>query len=161
MKAFLPITAVLIAFLYSCGNPEERLGWHTGPAGLRYQVHSTTGDTAAPRIGSVCVLGLKYGTPDTAFIDTWKVGETAALNVRASDYPGDLFAGILQLRKGDSASFRLSADSFFLHTTGLPQLPPGVSPGDSLDVLVVLREIRTRKEHRMIMARELMERRAE
>lgn len=130
-------------------------GWRNGSNGLRYAVHSGTGDTLRPQPGMVCLVDIRYGTPDTLFLDTWKQGRPVPINMRSPQYPGDLFEGMSLVHRGDSVTFRLLADSFFMRTTGMGMLPPAVSPGDSVDILMVIREVMTEREHRIKVARDI------
>jgi hypothetical protein len=146
---------LFLLFLASCADRPEADKWLISPGGLRYVIHSGTGDTTHPRPGLVCEIDIRYGTPDTVFLDTWKQGRPAHINMRGSQYPGDLFEGMGLVSKGDSVTFRVLADSFFIRTTGLSALPPSVEPGDSVDILMTIRDIMTSREHRIRMAREI------
>lgn len=58
-------------------------------------------------------------------------------------YNGDIYEGIAMMGIGDSASFRISADSFFLITVRAPSLPPYILPGSKLTFDVKLIDIET------------------
>jgi FKBP-type peptidyl-prolyl cis-trans isomerase len=63
-----------------------------------------------------------------------------------SSFKGSLEDAMMMMAKGDSASFIVSADSFYLKTQRAPQLPPFLKPGDMLKVEIKMVEIKTKKE---------------
>ncbi len=146
---------LLLMVLFSCTSEPVQTGWHQSANGLRYKLHHSAGDTARARPGMYVLADLRYGTPDTLFLDTWSSGKMAPLRMRDSQYPGDLFEGLALVGEGDSVTFRLLADSFFIRTTGMVMLPPSVAPGDSIDILMVIRDIRSSREHRIELARQI------
>jgi FKBP-type peptidyl-prolyl cis-trans isomerase FkpA len=63
-----------------------------------------------------------------------------------SSFKGSLEDAMMMMTKGDSASFIVSADSFYLKTQGASQLPPFLKPGDMLKVEIKMVDIKTKKE---------------
>lgn len=151
---YLFITVTALSCLYSCNNAAEQ-GWKKASGDLQYIIYQRTADTGSLARAEVCIMNLRYQSKDSIFLDSWKAGTPVTMNLRPSEYPGDLFEGLNILKEGDSAGFRLTAKSFFLKTARMEQLPEGVKEGDTLTFVVKIRDVRTRREHNMIIAKEL------
>ena len=47
----------------------------------------------------------------------------------------------MSMNVGDSSSFLVNADSFFLKTVGMTQLPPWLKPGDKMQMNIALKSM--------------------
>ncbi|MEX1188907.1 MAG: FKBP-type peptidyl-prolyl cis-trans isomerase [Bacteroidia bacterium] len=54
------------------------------------------------------------------------------LQITESAYPGDILEGISILSENDSARFAIRADSFFMKTVRVEQVPPFVNPSENI-----------------------------
>jgi FKBP-type peptidyl-prolyl cis-trans isomerase len=58
-------------------------------------------------------------------------------------YDGDLMEGLLEMRVGESASFIVSADSFFLVTKKMQKLPDSIPSGSELMFTIEVKDIKS------------------
>jgi len=56
-------------------------------------------------------------------------------------YDGDLMEGVIEMRVGESASFIVSADSFFLVTKKMPKMPDSIPSGSELIFTIDVKDI--------------------
>lgn len=63
-----------------------------------------------------------------------------------SSFAGSIEDGLAMMSKGDSASFIINADSFFLKTQRAKELPSHIKPGDHLLVLIKVKDIKNAQE---------------
>jgi FKBP-type peptidyl-prolyl cis-trans isomerase FkpA len=70
-------------------------------------------------------------------------------------YNGDFMEGLLNLRVGESASFIVSADSFFLATKKMPKMPDSIPPGSELKFTIDLKDIQSEESTNAMWESEL------
>ena len=63
-----------------------------------------------------------------------------------SSFAGSIEDGLAMMGQGDSASFIIKADSFYLKTQRFNELPPYIKPGDNLVVTIKIHEVKSKKE---------------
>jgi FKBP-type peptidyl-prolyl cis-trans isomerase FkpA len=124
---FLLVIAVIFS---ACGGKYP--GYKKTESGLYYKFFTESGDTAKPKENDILNLKLSYSAKiagkDTLFMDG---KNDFKLPLAKSAFKGDIYEGLKLMSKGDSASFIMSADSFYKKIVRGP-LPKGV---DSLGVL--------------------------
>jgi FKBP-type peptidyl-prolyl cis-trans isomerase len=112
------------------------------PSGLWYQYHrqnpeGRTGNTDDVMFCTmrVWLKGGKYG-PDSLMFNSFDMPDYGdglkLMDLNEPKYQGDISEGLKYMHVGDSASFIVPADSFFLVTAEQPQLPDGIAPGSEL-----------------------------
>ena len=123
-----------VLFFASCGD-----GYKQAESGLEYKFYvQNEGDN--PKVGDFITLNMLYGTDDTVLFDSKRIPGGLTFPLDSSYFEGDLFEGIMMMTKGDSASFRMSADSFYLIVAGAPALPPFITPGSIMTFDVKLHD---------------------
>ncbi|MES2513593.1 MAG: FKBP-type peptidyl-prolyl cis-trans isomerase [Bacteroidota bacterium] len=152
-KITMLLSSALFVGLVSC-NKSEFEGFEKAENGLYYQFHTqdesgvkaAEGDGVSIKI----VYALKKTPTDSVLFDSRMNSEDGTGTVRyilpKSSFSGSLEDAIKMMAKNDSASFIISADSFFLKTNSMTALPPFVKPGDKLAINIKLIEIKTKKE---------------
>lgn len=142
----LLILALSIAIFSAC-NTGKYPGFKTTKNGLPYKFHVKSDTGLVPEKGKLLGLKMTYGTKDTVFFNT---GETKdgliTLPMSESVYPGDIFEGLALMRLGDSASFMVNADSFYLKTVQAKEVPAFVKGVGDLTFNVKLQKIQTQEE---------------
>lgn len=123
----LLIVSSLISIV-SC-NPYPDFQKHDG--GLYSKFHRKNGG-ATPRVTDIAVVDLLYRTKDSIFYDSRTTGSPINLTINKPDYRGDLNTALQMMAAGDSATFILKADSFFIKTLKYNRLPKGIQPGEVL-----------------------------
>ncbi len=120
-------------------------GYKKASSGLEYKFY-TQNDGEKPNVGDFITVDMYYGTDDTILFDSKNIPNGLTFPLDSSYFEGDLFEGIMMMSIGDSASFIMSADSFFLVIARAPKLPPFVEPGSALTFEVKLNSFQTKEE---------------
>jgi FKBP-type peptidyl-prolyl cis-trans isomerase FkpA len=111
---FLSLAAIGLA---SCNG-----GFKQGEGGLLYNIHTSKGG-AKIKEGDFVSLNMVVKTDgDSVLNSTYESGQPNRLAMPKPQAKGDVVAGIGLLGEGDSATFKISADSIF---KGGQQRPPG------------------------------------
>lgn len=129
-------------------------GFKQSETGLRYKFYLQN-DTVKPEIGDFITAKMKYGLKDSIIFSSDIAGGTIEFPIGESKYPGDIFEGIRMMSVGDSATFIVNADSFYLVTAGAPQLPPFLKPGQKLYFHLKLIDFKTKKAYEQLKKEEL------
>lgn len=115
ISGLLSLMAFAVLFT-SCDRKHP--GFKKTKSGLYYKIHLNNPEGRTIDTGSVVTLHLSYRTPsDSVFSSTYDRGPII-LDQKASEYPGDIYEGLSLLHEGDSATFVLGSDSFFVKTAG-------------------------------------------
>lgn len=160
-KSVLTLITVLsvVLFFASCGDSKYP-GFKKTDNGLYYKIHFKSDDTTMARSGDVLSLVMEYyvekNGKDSMFSESPK-GQPFDVPMMESTYKGDIFEGLALLHKGDSATFILSADSFFLRTVGVPYLPPYIDSGSVIKVNVKVTDIKNQKQIEALRDKEAKE----
>ncbi len=97
-------------------------GFDQSETGLYYKFYiDNEGDNA--NVGDFVTLGMVYRTADTTLFDSRMSPTPMKLPVAESDHVGDIYEALTMMSAGDSATFIIRADSFFLKTARSPQIP--------------------------------------
>ncbi|NCA84314.1 MAG: FKBP-type peptidyl-prolyl cis-trans isomerase [Clostridia bacterium] len=146
MRSKLMLMTVAVALL-TVMNACNGQGYKTTDSGLKYQIHVVNEDQPMPAAGDILSMKMTYGTPDTLFFNSAEMPEqNMMLAMQESTYPGDFYEMMAMLHQGDSATFILAADSFFLKTAGYPKLPDFATDLKELEFNVMLTKIQTEEQ---------------
>ncbi|MEW6772427.1 MAG: FKBP-type peptidyl-prolyl cis-trans isomerase [Bacteroidota bacterium] len=149
-KHLLIASSTLLAFV-SCKQPKFK-GYEQTESGLYYKFFVKNDTTITPQIGDGIAIQyiIKKQSNDSLIVNSKDVSRDgsgiAKFLLQSPTFKGSIEDGILLMHKGDSASFIISADSFFLKTNKMNELPPFIRPGEYLNVYMKLVDIKTRKE---------------
>jgi FKBP-type peptidyl-prolyl cis-trans isomerase FkpA len=119
-------------------SPAVPAGFKQSPNGLIYKYVRQTKSGKKPLASDVMTLNLNYALykgagKDSVMFDSKKTPQGELMvQLNPFSYKGDIMEGLAMLENGDSASFIVPADSFFIRTAGAPELPPGLRAGDRL-----------------------------
>lgn len=128
IKLLLLMAVVAIAFS-SCS---KHRGFKKTDDGLYYKFHVKGDDTTTVKPGMMLNLNLKYSVNDSVLFNSADIPQDFMLPLREPSYKGDIYAALAMMRPGDSATFITSADSFFLRTLSLPDLPDSTYKGKDI-----------------------------
>ncbi len=140
-----------VLLLASCGD-----GYKTTDTGLRYKFH-VQNDGEKPNVGDFITIDMFYGIADSILFDSKNIPNGLTFPLDSPYFAGDLFEGIQMMSKGDSATFIMSADSFFLVIARAPSLPPFCEPGSDMTFEVKLKDFKSQAEQQQADAAELEE----
>jgi len=150
-KSLLLFLAGSGLFLISCKESKFK-GYEQTENGLYYRFFVKNDTTPQPQVGDGIAIQyiIKKQSNDSTIVNSKQVsrdgsGVTRSL-LPSPTFKGSIEDGILLMHKGDSAAFIISADSFFLKTNRMNELPPYVRPGEYLSVYIKLVDIKSRKE---------------
>ena len=150
-KHTLLLGAAALLGLVAC-NKSEFEGYTTAENGLNYKFFSHDEKGSKPVEGDG--VGFKYviriKSTDSVLVDSRMVSQDGSGVIRfmmpKPSFKGSLEDAMMMMSKGDSASFIISADSFFLKTNRMNELPKFIKPGEKLEVTIKMAEIKTKKE---------------
>lgn len=153
MKLNFFIAGGIILGLASCGGDSLFDGYTKAKeSGLHYKFYNKNENGKKVELGSGIYFSYIIATypKDSVIVDSKKVSQDGSAYTRfalnASSFKGSFEDGFLMMNEGDSASFIVPADSFFLKTMGMNALPAGVKPGDHLKGIFSIKEVKTKAE---------------
>ena len=142
--SYLFIIGILVAV--AC-TTSDFPGYEKDSDGLYYKGYSVDDNAPKPAQGDFLTLDMVYrNSKDSILFNSKDMEGGFRIPVQEPGYPGDFFYAISKLHINDSVSFVISADSFFLRTVGMPELPEFVNPGEFLYFEAKLVKIQTKVE---------------
>ena len=150
-KITLLTASVAALALVSCKNSEFE-GYTTAENGLNYKFYNHDENGTKPKEGDGVAFSfiIKQYSKDSVLVDSKTItGDGSGVfkyRLPKSSFAGSIEDGLAMMSKGDSASFIINADSFFLKTQRAPSLPPHIKPGDHLLVTISVRDIKGQKD---------------
>lgn len=129
-------------------------GYEKNENGLYYKFYVKK-DGAKPKETDIAIIDLVYklktNDKDSILFDNRKFNSPVQILISKPLYKGDITEGISMMGIGDSASFIISADSFF--TKNINQaLPPFIKAGSKLNFEIKLNKILTKAEYELQIA---------
>lgn len=131
---------LLIAFtgvtLLSACKTSPYEGYDDNETGL-YSKFYSQGEGVKPQVGDNVVVNIIYKTENDSQIFSSKEmsrdgSGTIEFPLQESTFKGSFEEALLMMSEGDSASFKISADSVYAKTFKSPQMPPYIKPGSML-----------------------------
>lgn len=121
-KSNFVLLIALVAFMFTaCENQGQYLGFKKNEVnGLYYAFHNTGTDTASAKVGDVMDVHMVYRTMNDSVFGGSQV-EPFKVPMMEQTYEGDVFNALAMMHIGDSATFIMNTDSFFLKTVGAPR----------------------------------------
>lgn len=145
------MSSAILVGLVSC-NKSEFEGYTKAENGLNYKffTHDEKGVKPVPGDGVGFKYIIKLKSKDSVLVDSRMVVQDGSgvfkIIMPKSSFSGSLEDAMMMMSSGDSASFIISADSFFLKTNRMNELPKFVKPGEKLEVGIKMAEIKAKKE---------------
>ena len=127
---------LLVLIFFSCNN-EKFKGYSVNEHGLYYKLYSIGNQEMYPKVGDLITVLVVFKTDKDSII------HQSAKKIILSDspYQGSLEEGLLTLSLGDSASFKLLADSFYIKGIKLP-IPSYINSNSYLTAEIKITDIR-------------------
>jgi len=150
-KFFTLVTASLVIGLASC-NKSDFDGYTKAENGLHYKFinHDENGLKASVGDGISFKYLFRLFSKDSVLVNSSLVSEDGTgitkFIMPESSFTGSIEDALMMMSANDSASFIVNADSFFLKTNRLTELPPFVKPGDFIKAEIKMVEIKTKAE---------------
>ena len=154
--------AGLALFALACKPKAGSTESMTDPdSGITYQIIQSGSGTVHPNDSDLVDISVKIQTSNDSVLYSSSnrpgapdTSHTVRLPIIHA-YKGALTQGLKLLVVGDSANFKLHADSLYLKTFGAAQLPNGVKPGSMLNVKVKLLRIETAAQSKSERAKKI------
>lgn len=144
MKKHTIYFAALTAFatlLTSCSKDFE-----TTETGLKYLFYEHDEEGKLPQLGDVIEVHMVgKSSNDSTIFDTYKNGQPFIINVMEPSFKGSLEEGFMMMAKGDSAMFKVNADSLFAKTFQRPR-PEFVEAGSDITFTLKMVNVMTAKQ---------------
>lgn len=146
-KITFVLFALLLTVAFSACKNSRFPGFDQTDNGLWYNMIDDNEGTATSE-GDVLEVDMVYRTEaDSIIFDSRSEIYPVHLRVGKPFFHGDINEGIAMLTVGDSACFAVRADTFFLITVGVEQLPESISPESYIFVDVKVKSIKTKAEY--------------
>ncbi len=146
--------ALLVAgTVLALGSCSDYKGYKKTDTGLYYRFFKQNEDSLKPAMGDIMTIDIAYrkkgegDEKDSLLFRSSDNDRPAKLQLVEPKYKGDISEGMAMLAVGDSASFIVNADSFYLKNIGLEKLPPNAKPGEKLVIDVKLKSILRKAEY--------------
>ncbi|MFT2007243.1 FKBP-type peptidyl-prolyl cis-trans isomerase [Pontibacter sp. 13R65] len=156
-KLLLPVIAGALLF-QACNKKDE---FQTSANGLKYKIYKLNDkgeyeakgkvadtDTSGARMGQIISFHMTLkNAEDSVLVDTrtQKPAFPAMLPIVEPSMKGGLEEALMMLSDGDSAVFKINADSLFAHTYKQP-LPPFIKQGSDLTYFVKVDRVMNRDQ---------------
>lgn len=142
---------IIASTIVSCSDYP---GYEKNENGLYYKFF-VKNEGAKPKESDVAIIDLVYkiktNDKDSVLFDNRKFNSPVQILISKPLYKGDITEGISMMGIGDSASFIISADSFFIKNIN-QALPPFIKPGSMLYFDIKLNKILTKAEFELQIA---------
>jgi FKBP-type peptidyl-prolyl cis-trans isomerase FkpA len=137
--------AALVAGTAACNNSPYK-GYEKTETGLLYKFYLKNSETQKPVVGDFAHMEISYFSDnDSLLFSSQKYGSKFVIRLDEPTYKGDIMEGIAMMATGDSASFLVTADSFYVHNVG-GMLPNEITPGSKIRFEVKLEKVQTTEE---------------
>ena len=145
----------IFAFVILMGGCQEQFpGFEKADNGVFYKVHYRGTDSLHPQLSDWVVLNMDYRLEDSLMFSSKNLPEPLRFPIIKPLFKGDLYDGLGMMGVGDSMTFAVVADSFFLKTAFLKDLPPNVKPGTPMYYDVKLLRFLSEEEHQIEVQKE-------
>jgi FKBP-type peptidyl-prolyl cis-trans isomerase FkpA len=131
--------AFLIVIVASCSNKKT-------PNGLEYtMLADSSGENG--KIGDLVVFDLIFkNSKDSVIQNTFITGQPTVVEIMQPTYKGCFYEAFQFLSEGDSAVFKVQADSFFLKTLGESVVPKNINPKEIMTFTVKVRKFHSKAD---------------
>ncbi len=122
---------ILGGLLSGCSQDPTK-GFETTDSGLQYKFHEQTENPKA-ELGEVLKLEMIYLlNNDSVIFNSIEMNNPVFLELIEPQYPGDIYEGFAMMAEGDSITFVINAEQFFLETAQMPSLPAFADSTDNI-----------------------------
>lgn len=132
LKQYIPLALMGFLVITNSACNAQGGGYKKTATGLEYKIVKDAPGTKKAALGDVMKFHLKIHVGDSVLFNSRQLNnnEPVPYQVQAGMFKGDVSEGFMMLTAGDSASFRVSADS----TMKIGQLPPWIEKGKNVKI---------------------------
>ena len=134
MKKSNLIVLMFVAFVLAFSSCSEFPGYKKNDNGLYYKFYKQNKEAQKPQEGDILTVEMSYKIKgekkekDSVLFSSKGEQSASKLMLMKPLYKGDISEGLAMMAVGDSASFIISADSFFVKNVQLQKIPDFVKP---------------------------------
>lgn len=144
LNVFL-IVLGLVGLLSACSQSPYP-GFDKSENGVYIKYHEKSDATDEAVLNDVVEVEMKYYLEDSVLFDSKLFEEPLKFPIIEPTFEGDLYAALIELHEGDSATIVFPADSFYMVTAGVSTLPEFVTAGSPMYFDIRLLSIQTEAE---------------
>lgn len=151
-KAIIQSAAALTVLFAACNSAKDPFyGYEKAESGLYSKFELKNEGARKPKMGDYALMTISYTNDNDSLLfnsHNLKNAENGIIYqpVMPSTFKGSFEDAILMMAEGDSAKFKILADSVYLKTFKAQQLPPFIKSGSYLTFNVKLHKVRTQQE---------------
>jgi len=138
----------LVAIIAGSCSSGKYPGFKEGNNNVYYKVHERSGNPVTVTDSDWLKVNMDYRLADTVLFSSKNLNEDFIFPMIKPMFKGDLYDGVKMMAEGDSMTFAIVADSFFLVTAKMRKLPDFVEPGEPMYFDVKLLKRYTTKEYK-------------
>lgn len=142
----LVFTASIALITASCSSDKFQ-GFKEGENGVYYKDHERSGNPVVVTDSDWMKVNMDYRLADTVLFSSKDFKEDFIFPMIKPLFKGDLYDGMKMMAEGDSMTFAIVADSFFLVNAKMKKLPDFVKPGEPMYFDVRLLKRYSNKEY--------------
>lgn len=136
-----------IALIQSC-TESKYPGYKLSDSGVYYNVLEKSNDTTVARLTDYVTVIMSYRLDDSLLFESKKLDEELRFPMIKPMFKGDLYDALGLMSPGDSMSFVIVADSFYLNTVNMLKIPEFVTPGEAMYYDLRLIKVQTNIEYK-------------
>lgn len=149
-KTILMTAAIAVFSMAACNNSPYP-GYEVSESGLYSKFYKHDENAVKPAEGDLLEAFISFkNSKDSVLFDSKRDnrggGNSVQIQLMKPSFKGSLEDALASMNLGDSASFLISADSFFLVTNKAKELPPFIEQGSMLTFEIALQKITPKKE---------------
>ncbi len=141
----IALSILFAAFFIFSACDSKYPGFKKTDTGLYHKIH-VANDTLKPVLSDIVNIDMEYGLKDSMIFSSYISKRPVEIPIIEPQFKGDFYEALTYLSVGDSATFIISADSFFHITARSPKLPPFIDSNSVLYFNVKLNSIKTEEE---------------
>lgn len=140
------MSLVMLSILSVSCSRSPYPGFEAAEGGVYIKYHEKGEAVETAVLNDIVTLQMKYYLDDTTLFESAMLQEPLRFPMIEPTFEGDLYAALALLHVGDSATVAVPADSFYLVTAGIPELPEFITPGSPMYFDVRVLSIQTEAE---------------
>lgn len=140
------LLSIIIAIIISSCSSSPYPGYEQSDNGLYYNIVEDK-DTEKPVEGDFLKVNIQYVTmSDSVIFDSKDEVHPVWISIERASFHGDIMEGISMLSVGDSASFIVRVDTFYVMTIGAVRIPEFALQDSMMYVNIRVLESKTKEE---------------
>ena len=146
------VGAALITFsIFSSCNQSPYPGYEQSESGLYNKFYNHDEAGVKPKVGDYVTINMLYkNDKDSVMFDSKKNSRDGSGTIQfplgESTFQGSFEEALMMMSVGDSASFKINADSLYLKVFRAKELPSGIAAGSMLTFEVKLDKVKSKEE---------------